>query len=664
MVFVLSALLALLLAAVFYHRTQPQLSPGRRRWLFALRSVTLFILLMILLSPILYFIREKSDPVQVLFLRDVSSSMKLSREGISKEELLQPAWQSLQEKYAAAGYKVLQSDFADGLEDGPGNSLLIKSLSELSQELDLSKLHTIVLASDGWFRDQDYQLIQKLGIPILALADSSSFQIPDLAINSVEANRYAYRNESALIRAKILATNYSGSAKINLYLDQKRVATQALDLEAGIERTVDFSYRFPQTGFYKYLVEVQPLEHEQRLGNNQMPGAIEVLNEKELIVCFADAPGWDNKFILDAIATNPRWQSKSYLIRNAKVWQGEQEARLQTSEQAAVIVIVNNGNLHLPNSAREYILQNLNRGAGLFYQGLPIPSLADHLPLLASNIATPYQGFVQISDDASLFAMLNPLMQEVSKLPPLDYYYVNPAPSAEILGYINNPQKSPAIAILQKPQQRCLSLSFLNLWRWQMQSPESAYQQMIVNILTWLSNKTLGAYSAIYKSSYLAGEKIRIRLRAEDDIRLSDLDKKPQISIFDQDGTEIIVDYMIREADEYSFETDLDTPGNYQFVIREPDTDEKTSGSFAVAEQAVEQQDFDFNLPLLAYLTSSSRGKLLFLQEAQEYQPLPATPITKIERKELALYKKWYIIALFILSFCLELYWRRRWGLL
>lgn len=260
--------------------------------------------------------------------------------------------------------------------------------------------------------------------------------------------------------------------------------------------------------------------------------------------------------------------------------------------------------------------------------------------------------------------MLNPLMQEVSKLPPLDYYYVNPAPSAEILGYINNPQKSPAIAILQKPQQRCLSLSFLNLWRWQMQSPESAYQQMIVNILTWLSNKTLGAYSAIYKSSYLAGEKIRIRLRAEDDIRLSDLDKKPQISIFDQDGTEIIADYMIREADEYSFETDLDTPGNYQFVIREPDTDEKTSGSFAVAEQAVEQQDFDFNLPLLAYLTSSSRGKLLFLQEAQEYQPLPATPITKIERKELALYKKWYIIALFILSFCLELYWRRRWGLL
>jgi len=197
-----------------------------------------------------------------------------------------------------------------------------------------------------------------------------------------------------------------------------------------------------------------------------------------------------------------------------------------------------------------------------------------------------------------------------------------------------------------------------------MQSPESAYQKIIVNILTWLSNKALGAYSAIYKSSYLQGEEIQISLRAEDDIRSSDLDKNPQITIFDAEGQEQVRDFMVRKGDEYSFRSELTEAGNYSFVIREPDSGQKSSGSFAVSELAVEERDFDFNLPLLSYLVSESRGQLLYLQEAADFHPLPAVAKENITRNEYALYKRWYIIALFILSFCLELYFRRRWGLL
>jgi hypothetical protein len=664
MIFVLSGLLASLISALFYYRTQPSLREGRKVLLFVLRTITLFILLLILLSPILYFIRQKIEAPQILMLKDTSGSMDLKRDGKSKKELLQPALSSLQDKYARSGYRIVQQDFADGLEGGRENSLLSKSLSELSQNLDLSQVQGIVLSSDGWFRDQDYALVQRLGIPIIALADSSRFLIPDLAINDLESGRYAYRNESTIIRAKVQASNYSGKAQINLYVEQNRVASQSLNLEAGLEQTVDFNHRFAQTGFYKYRVELQALEQEQRLGNNQMPGALEVLSEKELIVSFSDAPAWDNKFIQDAIATNPRWQSKSYLIRDGKIWQGEQTAQLSAKDRAAVIVIVNNGNLRLHSAATEYISRNLSRGAGLFFQGLPVPELAEYLPLLQSNIQSPYQGFVQISEQASLYAMLNPLAQEISSLPPLDYYYVNSATGTEILGTMNNPQKSPAIAIKQNAQSRALGFSFLNLWRWQMQSPESAYQKMIVSILTWLSNKALGSYSAIYKTSYLQGEEIQISLRAEDDIRSSDLDKNPQITIYDAEGNEQVRDFMVRKGDEYSFRTELAAAGDYSFVIREPDSQQKSSGSFAVSELAVEERDFDFNLALLSYLASESRGQLLYLQEAADFYPLPAVAKERIKRNEYALYKRWYIIALFILSFCLELYFRRRWGLL
>ena len=664
MIFILAGILAILISGVLYYRTQPELSTKRRALLFALRSITLFILLLVLLSPIFYFIRQRTESGQVLFLKDTSLSMDLKRDNKSKQELLKKPLQTLKGKYSAAGYEILEHNFANGLKGSPDNSLLIKSLSELSQTLDFSRVQGIILGSDGWFRDEDYSLISRLGVPIIAVADSSRFLVPDLALISVETNRYAYRNEAAIIRAKVQAANYSGPANVHLYLGKNRLGTQKVELEEGVQQAVDFSHRFAQTGFYNFRVEVDPLKQETRLSNNQMPGAIEVLADKELIVTFSDAPAWDNKFILDAIATNPRWQSASYQIRDGNIWQGEQVAKLDLRDRAAVIVIVNNGNLRLHSIVAEYIASNLKRGAGLFYQGLPSEQLAEYLPLAKSNIATPYQGFVQISPEASLYAMFNPLSQEISKLPPLDYYYVNPTGGAEVLAYMNNPQKSPAIAVKHSGKSRTLALSFLNLWRWQMQSPDGGYQKMMVNVLTWLSNKALGSYSAIYKSSYLQGENILIRLRAEDDIRSSDLDKDPLITIFDPEGKEVTRDFMVREGDEYSFSAELAKTGNYRFEIREPDSQQKSTGSFAISEIAAEERDFDFNLPLLSYLASESRGHLLSLSEAQDYNPLPPTQNKHISRNEYAFYKRWYIISLFILSFCLELFFRRRWGLL
>ena len=146
--------------------------------------------------------------------------------------------------------------------------------------------------------------------------------------------------------------------------------------------------------------------------------------------------------------------------------------------------------------------------------------------------------------------------------------------------------------------------------------------------------------------------------------RSSDLDKDPLITIFDPEGKEVTRDFMVREGDEYSFSAELAKTGNYRFEIREPDSQQKSTGSFAISEIAAEERDFDFNLPLLSYLASESRGHLLSLSEAQDYNPLPPTQNKHISRNEYAFYKRWYIISLFILSFCLELFFRRRWGLL
>lgn len=660
MQYFIALVFALLLSAYYYHRTQPELSRQRRILLASLRFVMLFILFMILLSPILYFTLRHRDAPKVLFLQDSSRSMELTRDGRSKRDFLKGMADTLKKRYKDAGYKVISHSFANGLEGSDDNSLLAKALRELSEKEKLSDYQAIVLATDGWLRDEEYGIISRLGVPIHALADSTIREIPDLEIVSVNANRYAYRNEASVFRVRAKATGYEGPAAINLYLGDSRIGSQSVQLSPDTEANVDFAHRFGNTGFYRYRVEIQPLEKEQRLGNNSLPGAIEVLSEKEHIMVFSDSPAWDNKFIIDAIATNPRWDSSAYQIREGRLFRGESHATMDGAPNPAVIVLINNGNLRPDSATQAFIRRAIERGTGILFQGLPPTELSDLLPINRSNIISTYQGFVTLNSVANQYPMLSELITEVSKLPPLDYYYVTAAQNTEVLATMNNPQKSPAIVVSQNGKSRALGLSFLNLWRWQMQSPDSGYQKMIVNSLTWLSNKALGSFSAIYKSSYLGGEEIRIRLRAEDDIRSESLDGNPLILILNAEGKEVAKDFMTRDGSEYSFVSRLTEPGEYRFEISEGGN--KSSGRFSIDAQQVEDRDFDFNLPLLQYISSESRGRMIY--DADFFSPVPAQSSERIERNEYALYRKWYIISLFILIFCVELFLRRRWGLL
>ena len=659
MQYLIALVFPVLLALYYYLHPQPEISKNRRILLVSLRSLMLYILVLLIISPILHFQRQRRIAPKVLFLTDNSASMDLEFRGGAKGAFLKGIAEPMREKYRDAGYDVQDYTFADGLQGAKDNSLLAKTFEDLSAKERLDEVAAIVLASDGWLRDEELGIINRLGIPVHTLADSSAQSIPDLEVSAIDANRYAYRNEPTVFRARVKASNYSGPATLNLFIGQSRVAAQNVNLEPDTEIAVDFTHRFTNVGFFNYRVEMQPLDKEKRLGNNNLPGAIEVLAEKEHILVFSDSPAWDNKFIIDAIASNPRWDSKAYQIKDGKLLQGEKPVSLESGAMPAVIVMINNGKLRPDAATIAYIKNAVNRGAGILYQGLPLAELADILPITRSNILNPYQGFVTTLNAATKYQMLSDLIRDAAKLPPMDYYYVTPTKNSEVLATMNNPQNSPAIVIAQGAKGRSLGMSILNLWRWQLQSPEGGYQKMMVNILTWLSNKALGAYSAIYKSSYLQGEEIRIRLRAEDEIRGTDLDGNPQITIYNEDGKELTRDFMTREGSEYSFVSDISEPGQYRFEINE--AGKKSGGRFLISKGKVEDRDFDFNLPLLQYISSESRGKTMF---DAAYSPVPAQIIERIESRDLPLYKKWYVLSLFILAFCLELYLRRRWGLL
>ena len=662
--YVIIALFALSISGYYNYSSHPEISVSRRWLLFSLRSISLAIILLLLISPILYYIQEKSIAPQIVMLEDTSLSMNLKHGASSKAQQLKPAFAKMKSQFEDAGYDVLSYNFADGLKGDAGGSLLGKTLEQLKQDKALRNLAGVAVASDGWLRDESLNSVTQMGVPFYVLADSSRITNPDLAVTNVLSNPYAYRNEPNTIRADIVSENYNGSVEARLMVANRLISKQSLKVEAGKTQSVDFVHRFTQTGFYPWRVELSNLAGENRLANNSYPGAIEVLSDKERIVLISDKPAWDNKFILDAINANPRWEVESYHNRNGVLFSGDKQASNLQSTNLAAIIIINNGFMTLDQNALHFINTAQSKGVGILYQGLPLAALNSILPMQKSNISTVYQGFINPGPLAVNYPMLSPLVDEAKDLPPVDYYYLSPNPGAEILATINNPQSSPAIATKNIGSARCVAFSMLNLWRWQLQGKDGAYAKFIGNCLTWLSNKSTGGYEAIHNSSYMLGEEIRIKLRVEDSIRQRKLDVNPKIRILDSKNKEVLNDYLSRTDDYYGIIAELKEPGTYHFEISDKESGQSTKGKFELSDTNIESRDFGYNLPLLMWMSSVNGGKLLYPASADTFKPIPATPEIQVNRREIALYKKWYILSLFILAFCIELYFRRRWGLL
>ena len=166
----------------------------------------------------------------------------------------------------------------------------------------------------------------------------------------------------------------------------------------------------------------------------------------------------------------------------------------------------------------------------------------------------------------------------------------------------------------------------------------------------------------MYNSSYWLGEKIDIRLRSEDEIRQSRLNISPRLEVFDEADKIVYDDFMTLAGDEYSSSITLFKAGNYRFVASDRESGKRSTGRFTVSGASLEERDFDFNLPLLSWLAADTNGRVIY--NPGDYSPPRAAGRELTIRNEIALYKKWYILMLFILAFALELFFRRRWGLL
>lgn len=650
----------------YYRRTVPGLPKNRKILLLALRFIAVYILLLLLLNPVISFRRNVTVLPEIVFLTDNSYSMSLLTGEQTKEEIYSEHKAELSDIIKRENYLIKNFTFADGIDGERTSSNLSNTLQDLSERIDFGNVHKIFLLSDGWFRDDRLDIINRFNVPISTIHPEYETDEFDLGINRLIYNQTSYIDDEAVIITEVFAENYTDRGEVSLYLNDRLIDKQTVDFSSESIKQLTFNHTFTLHGLYTMKVEIKAeREGETNLGNNTYPGAIRVLDKRSGIYMLTDNLSWDSRYINRVLRSDDRMDVKLFVVRNNRLFEGRDQIEIQDvfRDHLQLLIIINNGSIRFSTGQIELIERFVGNGGGLLFIGKPEPSLEEIIAAGGSGIDRLFRTTMSFTSEANkyqTFSNVNP-----ANIPPVDHYYVSPKLHPDILARFNNDEQSPAIIYNEYRQGRVLYMPFFNLWRWQMRTEGNQYNEFMHNMVSWLSNPAgIDFFAQTERNSYFLGESVTVTLTALDETLNVHPNLSPRLYLYDEGGELVSEEYLLFEGRNYRIGLPHLESGKYNYTIKDEVTGREAKGDFIISDIDMESRNRGYNYPLLSFISRQTGGEVHRDDDLDSYSIEPAVKRVDTVRYEIPLYRHWLIIALFLVSFCTELYLRKRWGLL
>ncbi|MCD6177423.1 MAG: hypothetical protein J7K29_06260 [Candidatus Cloacimonetes bacterium] len=661
---IILAIISIILISFFYKKTTPVINNWQKILLISLRSIAIIIIFLLLLNPILYFFHDKAVKPSVVILNDVSESMQQFGKKQTKSKIFKNFNNKIETIIESKDYNIINFDFANGINGSKTSTNLSKTFLQIFNKIDSNNIEAIFLLSDGWFNDEEFELIENQNIPVFTIDPHFQSDDFDIKLTAIKHNKSVYRNEITPIEAIITAKNYEGKAKVELYSDDLLINKKVIDLNGIDFLQINFDTSFQSTGFTPISLKITTDSTEINTENNLLNSAIQVKRDRSKVLLISDILNWDVKFIISAVNQNQHWQSK-FLLKKDQLQFGNKSTRFKTEmDEINVLTLINYGNLNFSENEVILIDRFVRNGGGLFIVGKPIIELEDISPAISYDINQTFKStfaLTKLSEQYNTFSSIEE--KELTNIPPVSYYYVNPKVEAKILAQFNNDERSPAILFKNIVNGKILHFAFLDLWKWQLWDSNNTYNNLIYNIFSWIGQTSSDRfYASIDKNSFYLGEDININLLAFDETLSPITEMNAEISVTNSEGKIIYQSFLLKENNKHSIKISDLQSGKYNFVISDKISNLQTEGEFIISQNSPESRDNGINLSLLSYISNKTNGKLIENMSDLEI-PKAKKEIIKL-KFEIPIYKKWYLIALFLFAFCTELFFRKRWGLL
>ena len=302
---------------------------GKRKGLFFILRLSIYILLVFLLLEPVRTIEEKPDEeANIAFLIDNSGSMgvkdPVSRFSLVKEFLKGPLVEGLKEKYnllffafASTFRRATTEEILQSVPQGKATDIG-QALSGLEEELRGQRLAGIFLLTDGAHNVGIDPLLvtEKIGTPIFSVGVGNPQKFKDLQISEVQVSDFVFKNIPAEIGVKIKSYGFENK-EISVILKKEAEILQTKKIrlpEEESEITLSLHFTPRSLGFSHYTVSLPSYNGEISFANNRKDFTLQVLRDKIRILYICGQPSWEYKFLRTALKSDPGIELVSFII--------------------------------------------------------------------------------------------------------------------------------------------------------------------------------------------------------------------------------------------------------------------------------------------------------------------------------------------------------------
>lgn len=640
--------------------------------LAALRFVTLFCGLLLLINPKFvskdYFV-EKAN---LILLVDNSTSMEnaSSQAEISRVIAQLKQDEALNERFTIHQYRFGNTiTAADSVRFDQGNTDISNALSTLN-DVFVNGNNAIVLFSDGnqtLGRDYEYiNLNENTTINPVVVGDTTQYE--DISIGLINVNKFAFLRNSFPIETSI---RYQGSRPISstvtIYINGGRVHQERVNLDGTKNsQTLNTLVEAQSVGIKTIKIEVGKLENERNTANNVKETAIEVIDEKTNVAIISDMLHPDI---------------------------GALKKSIESNEQRSVTLVNPNGNQSAFEESDLLILYQPDRNFRSVYEFLE-NSGANYFTITGSktdwNFLNRAQESFTVSGSRQPEDIL-PILNNAFGLFGLGDFSVDGFPPLQgTLGDIQLNKDSeilmfqqlqginldkPLFTILTEGNTKEAVLFGEDLWRWRAQvyRNDQSFQKFddfIGNLMVYLgSNKQRNRLELDYELVLDNAGMAKIRASYFDESYQFDPNASISIKIEGKNTDFSRVSPVLLKGSFYEVDLSDLQAGEYEFTITVQDENLSRSGTFRILDFNPEKQLISANYKKMERLAKKNRGKLYYLDGVETLQSDLASsqeflPVQKSRDNVVSLIDFRILLGLIVLSLALEWFIRKYNGLI
>lgn len=554
---VILLLVAFALTIFTYKETTPPISKFFKWLLISLRSLTLFLLILILFEPVLDITSNLINKPKVAVLLDNSLSMNINTEKYKKSDIYKNVLtdldlSGLEYKVYSFGEKVNEIDVAtfekskyESLKLNENITDLARGIKHVNRNLENENFSSLLLITDGIHNQGNSPIInaQELARPIFTIGIGDTNKPKDIAITNILTNKIGFLDSKLPLIVKFKSAGYDNQkVKLTIFENGKKIEEKEITINANqTEYEEYFTYLPIAEGTNKISATIQNLTDELTTANNSSSEYVKINKNKRKFLIIAGAPNPDITFIKAELSKIKNVEIKEFIQKQKSDFYITPNQK--DFSESEMLILIGYPNNFSPDNVTKMIKNELDNGKSLIF----VPS--KDVNFKKATILEDYLGFKVLSNspresNVSPITLEQGQVNSVLKvddepnsiklwndLPPLFHseLFVKTNPTASVLmQYRIGDVEFQEPLLLSNEFNKTKSLIFLGygLYKWKFGSYSSEkdnnandlFNILINNTIKWLSVENIGKNFTIStsKEKYNLGETVEILAQVYD----------------------------------------------------------------------------------------------------------------------------------------------------